>query len=168
MLNRLDQYQYLYRLYCNFWKAWVQEYLHQLQPRSKWNEEYTNAVVGQIVLIADNNLPPSRELFGKIVNIHSAKDGLVRCVDVLCQKTVLSRPIHKLALLPIIDNQQLEQAQRGEVSWHAFDMTDMHSRKSNKHNQVKHRYNTFFGSQSKVSNCVINQKYSCVHSKQTH
>lgn len=114
-LNRLDQYQYLYRLYCNFWEVWAQEYLHQLQPRSKWHKEHTNAMVGQIVLISDHNLPPSRWLFGKIVAVHPAKDGLVRCVDVLCQKTVLSRPIHKLALLPIADNEQLELlAQSGE------------------------------------------------------
>lgn len=56
-LNRLDQYQYLYRLYCDFWKAWAAEYLHQLQPRPKWNKEHENAGIGQIVLIAEDSLP---------------------------------------------------------------------------------------------------------------
>lgn len=42
-INRLDQYQYLYCLYCSFWKAWSNEYLHQLQGRVKWRKEEPNA-----------------------------------------------------------------------------------------------------------------------------
>lgn len=106
-INRLDQYQYLYRLYCDFWKSWSHEYLHQLQPRCKWYKEQPNAVVGQIVLISDDNLPPSRWPYGKIVGTYPAKDSLVRTVDVQCGKTVLRRPIHKLALLPTSDNEKL-------------------------------------------------------------
>lgn len=106
-LNRLDQYQYLYRLYCDFWKSWSNEYLHQLQPRVKWQKEQPNAVVGQIVLISEDNMPPSRWPYGKIVSTYPAKDGLVRTVDVKCGNTVLRRPIHKLALLPTSDNEEL-------------------------------------------------------------
>lgn len=106
-LNRLDQYQYLYRLYCDFWKSWSNEYLHQLQPRTKWQKEQPNAAVGQIVLISEDNMPPSRWPYGKIVNTYPAKDGLVRTVDVKCGSTVLRRPIHKLALLPTSDNEDL-------------------------------------------------------------
>lgn len=114
-INRLDQYQYLYRLYCNFWKMWSAEYLHQLQPRPKWHKEHPNAVIGQIVLISEDNLPPSRWLIGKITAVYPAKDGLIRTVDVQCGKSKFRRPIHKLGLLPIPENELVElSAQRGE------------------------------------------------------
>lgn len=109
-INRLDQYQYLYRLYCDFWKAWANEYLHQFQSRTKWQLAQPNAVMGQIVLVSEDNLPPSKWAYGKIVNTYPAKDGLVRAVDVKCGKNVLRRPIHKLALLPTPDNEKLAEA----------------------------------------------------------
>lgn len=115
--NKLDQYQYLYRLYCNFWKDWSREYLHQFQIRPKWQKDHDNAIIGQIVLVSEDNLPPSRWALGKIVNTYPGKDGLVRAVDVLCGKSTLRRPIHKLALLPIAENEELEllkKAQGGE------------------------------------------------------
>lgn len=114
-LNRLDQYQYLYRLYTNFWKAWAHEYLHQFQPRPTWQKEHENAINGQVVLISEDNLPPSRWAIGKIIATYPAKDGLIRTVDVQCGKTTLRRPIHKLALLLIMDINKLElSALRGE------------------------------------------------------
>lgn len=115
-LNRLDQYQYLYRLYTSFWQTWSKEYLHQLQSRVKWHKQEPNAVVGQIVLISEDNLPPSRWALGKIIKTFIGRDGLVRAVEVKCGKTSLRRPIHKLALLPTPDNEVLEllEAQRGE------------------------------------------------------
>lgn len=103
-LNRLDQYQYLHRLYTEFWKQWSKEYLHQLQPRQKWSKEEPNVQIGQVVVIGDDNLPPSRWPLGKIVAVYPARDGLIRTVDVLCKGSILKRPIHRLGLLPIRDN----------------------------------------------------------------
>lgn len=116
-LNRLDQYQYLYRLYNSFWRVWNKEYLHQLQARVKWHKQEPNTIIGQIVLISEDNLPPSKWALGRITNVYPGQDGLVRAVEVLCGKTTLRRPIHKLALLPTPDNdivELLEKTQRGE------------------------------------------------------
>lgn len=109
-IDRLNQYQYLYRLYTEFWKGWSKEYLTQLQPRTKWNKRETNVRIGQIVVISDDNVPPSRWPVGKIVNVFPAKDGLIRTVEVLCRGNVLKRPIHRLGLLPILDNDQLRDS----------------------------------------------------------
>lgn len=106
-MNRLDQYQYLYRLYTEFWKCWSKEYLHELQPRKKWSQEKPNVRVGQVVVISDDNMPPSRWPIGKIVAVYPGKDNLVRTVDVLCHGKTLSRPIHRLGILPIVDNDKL-------------------------------------------------------------
>lgn len=123
-LNRLDQYQYLYRLYLDFWKLWSKEYIQKLQPRAKWTTEQPNVLVGQTVLIADDSMPPSRWKLGIITATYAGKDGLVRVADVktACIKegtkkrgivgdnlevsySILKRPINKLGLLPIIDNE---------------------------------------------------------------
>lgn len=107
-INRLDQFQYLRRLYSEFWKGWHKEYLHQFQIRPKWNKCEPNVKIGQVVLISEDNLPPSRWLMGIIVAVYPAKDGLIRTVDIRAKGTVLKRPIHRLALLPTLDNQQLD------------------------------------------------------------
>lgn len=123
-LNRLDQYQYLYRLYLDFWKLWSREYICKLQPRSKWTSTHPNVMVGQAVIIADDAVPPSRWKLGTITATYPGKDGLVRVADVrtACLRegtgkkkntgenlevtySILKRPIHKLGLLPIIDNE---------------------------------------------------------------
>lgn len=109
-LNRLSQYQYLHRLYIDFWKSWSKDYLTQLQPRSKWQKSHENLKKGQVVIVSDDNAPPSRWKIGRIVEAFPGKDGLVRTVDVSCGGHILKRPIHKLGLLPIIDN-EVEQVQ---------------------------------------------------------
>lgn len=117
--NQLDQYQYLYRLYTDFWKGWSKEYLDQLQPRAKWPEKQPNIQVGQIVVVSDDNIPPSRWPLGRVTALYPAKDGLVRVVDVKMRNTIKKRPIHRLGILPIIDNEKLnsspqEQSNAGE------------------------------------------------------
>lgn len=118
-MSRLDQYQYLHHLYTEFWKGWSREYLSTLQPRKKWSQERPNVRVGQVVVVSEDNLPPSRWPIGKITAVHSGKDNLVRVVEVLCRGKVLQRPIHRLGILPILDNEELnnsgmEQLNAGE------------------------------------------------------
>lgn len=106
-MNRLDQYQHLQRLYQDFWKSWSKEYVDQLQIRQKWQKEKPNIKIGSIVVIAEDNLPPSRWSLGRVVATYPDKKGLVRVVDVKCGDSTLKRPIHRLGLLPILDNDQL-------------------------------------------------------------
>lgn len=109
-LNQLDQYQYLHRLYCEFWKYWVKEYIDQFQLRPKWNEPKPNLNVGHIVVVSNDNLPPSRWSIGKVVAVHPAKDGHVRVVDVKVGNSVMSRPIHRLGVLPLAENEKLSNS----------------------------------------------------------
>lgn len=108
--NRLNQYQYLQRLRSDFWRLWSQEYISTLQNRKKWRETQPNVQPGQIVLVSEDTEQPSQWSLGKIVAVHPGKDGLVRAADVYCRSKTLSRPIHKLSLLPIIDNHSTEGA----------------------------------------------------------
>lgn len=101
----INRYQLLQRLHADFWRKWSQEYLTRLMHRSKWTKQEENMRPNQIVLIKEDNLPPTKWLYGRIIKVHPGKDGLVRVADVKCKNSILSRPIHKLCLLPIVDNQ---------------------------------------------------------------
>lgn len=105
-INRLSHYQYLQRLKGEFWRLWSKEYVHSLQARKKWKLEQPNVQIGQIVLVSEDDEPVTCWALGKIVKTHPGSDGLVRAVDVLSRSKILSRPIHKLSLLPIEDNKQ--------------------------------------------------------------
>lgn len=115
-MNRLDQYQYLYRLYTEFWRCWSKEYLTELQPRRKWNKEKPNVRVGQIVVVSEDNLPPSRWPIGKIIAVYPGKDELIRTVAVLCRGKELKRPIHRLGILPILDNDELNHSEMEQLN----------------------------------------------------
>lgn len=103
-LNRLNQYQFLQRLLTDFWKTWSTEYLQNLQIRKKWQKTSPNLSIGQIVLVSEDNEPPSRWSLGRVTKIFKGTDDLVRVAEVKCRGKLLRRPIHKLSLLPISDN----------------------------------------------------------------
>lgn len=115
-MNRLNQYQYLCRLTSEFWKLWSKEYIHSLQIRKKWQTSEPNIRKNQIVLVAEET--PTQWALGRIVNTIRGEDGLVRVADIKCKGKIIRRSIHKLSLLPIIDNnieESIEQfAQPGE------------------------------------------------------
>lgn len=104
-LGRLNQYQYLRRLLTDFWKLWSKEYLQQLQVRKKWLETKPNLKPNQIVLVTEDDAPPSCWSLGRIVEVFKGKDGLVRAVNVRFKGKIFRRSIHKLSLLPIADNE---------------------------------------------------------------
>lgn len=103
-MNRLSRFQFMQRLLQDFWDTWSHEYLVRLQQRPKWKQPHANMKAGQLVLIKEDNLPPSRWILGRITQTFPGKDGLVRAAEVKCKNTTVSRPIHKLCLLPIEDD----------------------------------------------------------------
>lgn len=93
--------------------------MDQLQPRHKWNERKPNIEIGTIVVISDDNLPPSKWPLGRVTAVYPAKDGLIRTVDVKCRDLTLKRPIHRLGVLPLLEDDRLtssaaEQLNEGE------------------------------------------------------
>lgn len=103
-IERLNQYQFLVKLNNEFWRVWSKDYLHNLQKKQIWRHAEPNVHIGQIVLIAEDNIAPTHWLIGKITKTFPGQDGLIRSVELQCKKSILTRPIHKLAILPIIDN----------------------------------------------------------------
>ncbi|XP_011170487.1 uncharacterized protein LOC105203399 [Solenopsis invicta] len=85
----------------SFWKRWHEEYLHQLQQRSKWTRERINLTPGTMVLVRDELLPPAKWPLGRITQVFPGPDGCVRVATIRTAATELKRPVTKLCPLPI-------------------------------------------------------------------
>lgn len=99
--NRLDRWQQTQRLTEHFWKRWSTEYLSRLQQRPKWLSTKENLEIGDMVLIRDERLPPSKWMLGRVINTHPGKDDLVRAATIRTATSSFKRPITKLCRLPV-------------------------------------------------------------------
>lgn len=99
--SRLSQWKQISQKVEHFRKRWKAEYLSKLQYRNKWMRQCDNVEVGDMVLIKDDDLPPSKWLLGRVIETFPDEEGLVRRVNVKTHTTSLMRPIHKISILPI-------------------------------------------------------------------
>jgi len=119
-LNRLKYWELVQRKVQDFWKIWSRDYLHTLQLRSKWKVVKCDFKVNDVVLVIDEQTPPTHWPLGIITDVHPGKDGLVRAVTVrmriadfdsikdlqhaqLPRMDEFKRPIIKLVYLPICE-----------------------------------------------------------------
>lgn len=84
-----------------FWNRWSQEYLTELQQRSKWKTPSANISPGQLVIIKEDNTPVMQWPLGRIIKTYKGSDEIIRVVDVKTSSGTVKRAIHHLALLPI-------------------------------------------------------------------
>ncbi|XP_055838382.1 uncharacterized protein LOC129906593 [Episyrphus balteatus] len=99
-LNRLGRWQLIQNMMQGFWRRWHYEYLTSLQERAKWQKKTPNFKVGDLVVIKEPNIPPSRWALGRILVLHPGEDDLVRVVSLRTKNGIFKRPITKLAILP--------------------------------------------------------------------
>lgn len=85
----------------HFWERWRNEYLVTLQERKKWRREKENMKVGQLVVLKNENFPPSSWAMGRVCELLPSKDGLVRTVIVETATNKFKRPVQKLCILPV-------------------------------------------------------------------
>uniref|UniRef100_A0A5S6QKN7 Integrase catalytic domain-containing protein n=1 Tax=Trichuris muris TaxID=70415 RepID=A0A5S6QKN7_TRIMR len=94
-----QRWRYQQRLVAHFWKRWRREYITTLATRNKWCGTRTPPMVGDIVLIAEENVPRTRWSMGKIVEVLPGSDGMVRSVRLRTIRGIITRPIAKLHLI---------------------------------------------------------------------
>lgn len=100
-LNRLNRFQLITKLSQDFWNRWRKDYISTLQQRNKWNQVELNFKVNDLVVIKDENLPPTQWALGRVIQVFPGKDGKVRVVELICKHKKMLRPIHKLCKLPV-------------------------------------------------------------------
>lgn len=103
-LSTHSRWDIVKRIHEQFWKRWKIEYLTSLQTRSKWQTKRPNLQIDDIVIIQENNLPPTQWLLGKIIQVYPGNDGNVRVVQLKTKGGVLKRSIHQVCRLPVIES----------------------------------------------------------------
>ena len=96
LLRRWHLCQHITR---HFWKRWSTEYISIIRRYVKWHHPSQNMQVGDLVLLQEDNLVPTKWPVGRIVDTHPGKDGFVRIVTVRTSNGTYKRPITKIALL---------------------------------------------------------------------
>ncbi|XP_039303527.1 uncharacterized protein LOC105196225 [Solenopsis invicta] len=105
-VNRLTRWQLLQQMRDHFWERWSREYLHSLVHRPKWLKGVADYYVGRLCLIRSETTPPTRWPLARIVQVHPGEDGLIRVVTVRTAASTFTRPIVKIVLLPVCDNEE--------------------------------------------------------------
>ena len=83
----------------HYWKRWIREYLPNLQKRSKWVKSRGNVQIGDLVLVAEDNVLRNRWLMGRVMEVFCGGDGGVRSVKLKTASSVFHHPVTKLCLL---------------------------------------------------------------------
>lgn len=81
----------------------MREWLPGLNVRKKWNRTRKDISEGDIVLVIEPNLPRGHWQLGRILEIHTGKDGHVRVARVKVGQKSMTRPITKLCPLEFSD-----------------------------------------------------------------
>ncbi|XP_055842658.1 uncharacterized protein LOC129909610 [Episyrphus balteatus] len=100
-INRLSHWNHLQNMVQGFWKRWHMEYITTLQERPKWKQQTPNLKPGDLVIIKEPNLPPTKWLLGKITATTLGTDGRVRVATVKTSGGTFVRAITKLAVVPM-------------------------------------------------------------------
>ena len=80
------------------WKRWTREYLPPWNQRSKWSKEHVrNLKEGKLVWLVDDSVKRCEYKFGRIIEIFTGNDGVVRSARVKLAHGELNRPVVKLA-----------------------------------------------------------------------
>ena len=98
-LSLLKRWQLCQALVRHFWKRCSTECVTQLGRFTKWCHPSRNLRVGDIVILREDSILPTKWPLGKIVEVYPGKDNLVRVATVKTHAGVRTRPVTKLALL---------------------------------------------------------------------
>lgn len=82
-----------------FRQRWSTEYISSLRHFAKWHHPSKNLNVGDVVVLHEDNVIPTKWPLARIVKVCAGKDGLVRVVTVKKCSGIYTRPITKVALL---------------------------------------------------------------------
>lgn len=102
-VGSLTRWQFVQRMLQSFWKRWSSEYLTNLMNRYKWSFIVPEPNVGDVVLIKEDDLPPSRWMLGRVVEKHPGDDKVTRVVTLKTKTSIIKRPTNKLCILPVAD-----------------------------------------------------------------
>ncbi|XP_066258792.1 uncharacterized protein [Euwallacea similis] len=99
--NRLSVFQRIQLIKQHFWKQWSKEYISELQQRVKWKTQQQDVQEGVLVLVKEDNFPPSKWRMGRIVAVHPGRDGVNRVATIRTSSGLVKRSFSKICPLPV-------------------------------------------------------------------
>lgn len=103
-LNRLAVYERIQKIKQDFWKRWRNEYLTELQQKSKWKTLTNPIEIDDLVILIEDNTPPATWKMARVEKLWPGKDGVTRVVSVKTPTGIYKRAINKICKLPIDDD----------------------------------------------------------------
>ena len=82
-----------------FWARWLKEYVPGLTCRRRWTSETRNLEPGDLVLIAEDNMPRGQWPLGRVMEVLTGSDGRVRSARLRTRGGTVHRPATKICLL---------------------------------------------------------------------
>lgn len=122
LTNCPNRYQKVEQIKHHFWARFHNEYLCELQQRSKWRVKRNELRKGDLVVIKEDNLPPMRWRLGRVHHLHPGPDGITRVADFATARGIVKRAVNRVCLLPVVnheDNDLGSQGFQGGESVHA-------------------------------------------------
>lgn len=71
--NYLKRWEMVQQLYQQIWKRWHEEYISSIMLRSKWKGEQRNLQTDDLVIIREDNLPPSKWQLGRVMENYAQR-----------------------------------------------------------------------------------------------
>ena len=78
----------------HFWSNWLKEYLPTLTRRVKWQSDYPNVKIDELILLQNHTVRRGLWSFGRIEHIYPGRDGIVQFFDVQT-KTGVYRTVYR-------------------------------------------------------------------------
>ncbi|KAL0852669.1 hypothetical protein ABMA27_012508 [Loxostege sticticalis] len=97
----LSRYKRVHALKAHFWKRYYTEYISELQRRTKWATNKSQPQTGDMVLVKDDRLPPSRWQLGRVTAVFPGADGANRVADIRTASGTLRRAYNILKQRPV-------------------------------------------------------------------
>ena len=69
-ISKVSRWFLLSKMKEEFWRRWNEGYLWAFQQRLKWRNEQKNVEVGDLVLILNEHLPPSKWLLARVIEVY--------------------------------------------------------------------------------------------------
>ncbi|XP_061728110.1 uncharacterized protein LOC133533164 [Cydia pomonella] len=113
-LKNPDRYQRIEQLRQHFWQRWRNEYLAELQQRTKWRQRQKELKVGDLVVFKEENTPPLKWRLGRALHLYSGADGVCRVADFTTQKGVVRRALNRVCPLACMNDLESSSFQGGQ------------------------------------------------------
>ena len=99
-ISILSRWQLCQALVRHLWQCWSSDYLVSLRRTAKWHRPSANLQVGDVVILREDNVTPSKWPLARVMIVHKGQDSLVRVVTVKTSTGTYRRPVRKVVLLP--------------------------------------------------------------------